>query len=476
MTNPRRRAASAARRIGDSYQDLVALNYCFKALSPASTIRSIRLEADGAGILDDVVIVTQAGQPNLYIQTKLTVTPEPCSLDWLMAPSNKAGQSLLQRMHRSWSELGEANARAELITAREAAINDRVFGRRDNRTGRIDDVVTGTPTLLNEIAGHLGVSRAATRRFLEHARFTTAYGFTHAEDLLAAQLLHRSIANPERVIREARTIVNDWIQEGCREIRATEIRTAMGPLLESEPPAATLIIEAIDVDTASRGADMALDWRWAFPGDSPYERRGAITEEDWNGKLWPDLMDGVNSLKRAQGSTIAVGGKMRLSCWFAAGAALTHSTGTELICLWGPRWSSLDLPEGEGLEIVSETVIGAGSEIGIAVSLTTEITPDVVEHIRSRRLPISKVYTLSLASGTGNRVVTSGGHAVTIAESLRNHVRILGAVDLVHLFMAVPAGLALLAGHLWNHTPRTQLYEPLGVGLSYQPSFRIGPR
>ncbi len=476
MNEPRRRSAPAARRMGDSYQDLVALNYCLKALSPASTIRYIRLEADGAGILDDVVVETQPGQPNLYIQTKLTVTPEPCDLHWLMSPSNKAGESLLQRMYKSWDRLGRENAQAELVTAREAALDDPVFGRRDNRTGRIDDVVAATPGLLNRIAKHLKTSAAAVQEFLEHTRFTTAYAFTHAEELVTVQLLQRNVANAEAVIREARTIVNDWIQEGHRTMPVGEIRAILGQLLGSQIPSATLVIEAIDDDPAGRGADAWLDWRWAFPGDTPYERRGALSAAIWNDALWPDLVNGVRNLSNAEGSTIAIGGKMRLSCWFACGAALTHSTGTEVTCLWGPRWSSTELPEGKGLEIVKEAEIGRGSEAAIAVSLSTDITADVVAHIKENSLPISRIYTLSLASGTGSRAVYSGGHAVRIAETLRNHARELRTPEPIHLYMAAPAGVALLAGHLWNHTPPTQLYEPLGAGLGYQPSFRIGPR
>ena len=476
MTEPRRRSSSAARRMGDSYQDLVALNYCLMALSPASTIRSIQLEADDTGILDDVVVKTRAGQPNLYIQTKLTVTPERCDLNWLMSPSNKAGESLLERMYRSWHELGEADAKAELITSREASLDDRVFGRRDNKTGRIDDVVAADAALLDEIATHLSASTDATQLFLESTRFTTAYGYTHAQDLIDVQLVQRNIASAESVTREARTIVNDWIQQGRRTVPATEIEAEIGPLLTSRTPAATLIIQAIDADAGSRSADVLLDWQWAFPGSTPYERRGAITEATWNDELWPALLEGVRHLDRAQGNTIAVGGKMRLSCWFASGAALTHSTGTEVACLWGPRWSSTDSPVGAGLETAGQVDIGRGPETALAVGLTTDITADVVAHIQNQSLPISRLHTLSLASGTGNRAVASGGHAVTIAESLRNHARDLGTSELIHLFMAVPAGVALLAGHLWNHTPQTQLYEPLGAGMDYQPSFRIGRR
>jgi SMODS-associated and fused to various effectors sensor domain len=42
----------------------------------------------------------------------------------------------------------------------------------------------------------------------------------------------------------------------------------------------------------------------------------------------------------------------------------------------------------------------------------------------------------------------------------------------VHLFLATPAGLALLLGHLWDRMPDTQTYEDL-ASRGYQPAFLI---
>jgi len=43
----------------------------------------------------------------------------------------------------------------------------------------------------------------------------------------------------------------------------------------------------------------------------------------------------------------------------------------------------------------------------------------------------------------------------------------------LHLFLAVPHGLGLLLGHLWDRMPPTLLYEDLGAGNAYQPAFLI---
>jgi hypothetical protein len=43
----------------------------------------------------------------------------------------------------------------------------------------------------------------------------------------------------------------------------------------------------------------------------------------------------------------------------------------------------------------------------------------------------------------------------------------------LHLFAAGPLGLSLLLGHVWNRMPETQLYDDLGVGRGYAPTFRL---
>lgn len=476
MSQPRRRSASAARRMGDSFQDLVALNECLRALSPVSSIVHIGLEADNAGNLDDIVVTSQSGDVNRYIQIKLTVTPEPCNLEWLMGPSNNSGRSLLQRMYASYQSIRDPEAQAELVTVREASTTDPVFGSRDNKTGRIDDTVANDPALLERIVAHLDASAEDILSFLESTRFTTGFSYTHAEELVRARLEHRCMNNVDTVIKAARTVVNDWIQSGIRTLTHDIISSKLGPFLVDRMPAATLVIEAIDRDMTTQGADVALDWMWAFPGDNPFERRRATNNDVWNKDLWPELKGAASRLKRAQGGTIGVGGSMRLASWFAAGAALTHVSDTEIVCLRGPLWSSTDTPIGTSLVLDDDIDVDQGTDIAVAVGITTSITADVLADLRQKDAPVKRLYSLTPPDGSGNHAVASGGHAVTYAQSIRDFVRDKAGSRTTHLYMAAPAGLALLAGHFWNHTPPTQLYEPIGSGLGYEPAFLIGRR
>lgn len=73
------------------------------------------------------------------------------------------------------------------------------------------------------------------------------------------------------------------------------------------------------------------------------------------------------------------------------------------------------------------------------------------------------------------RTITGAVHAWATALALRDEARRIAAVarpSVVHLFLAVPAGLALLLGHVWDRVPDTQTYEDLAAN-GYQPAFFI---
>jgi SMODS-associated and fused to various effectors sensor domain len=61
-------------------------------------------------------------------------------------------------------------------------------------------------------------------------------------------------------------------------------------------------------------------------------------------------------------------------------------------------------------------------------------------------------------AGSGRRMITSSAHATATAVGIRDLVRQLArehGAQRLHLFLAVPHGLALLLGHLWDRMPPT---------------------
>src|SRR5258708_48095 len=72
---------SGARRLGDEYQDLIALGVLVDWLEHSARYEWVQVEADGAGALDDVVAHKRNG-PNIYRQSKFSVHPDHPDDPW----------------------------------------------------------------------------------------------------------------------------------------------------------------------------------------------------------------------------------------------------------------------------------------------------------------------------------------------------------------------------------------------------------
>jgi hypothetical protein len=110
----------------------------------------------------------------------------------------------------------------------------------------------------------------------------------------------------------------------------------------------------------------------------------------------------------------------------------------------------------------------------VVVAISYDLMPDVLEYAQ-RVSAIGSCVAVTLPGGPNARAILSPEHAIGVAVALRDQVRKIArshrSADL-HLFLAVPGGLALLLGHLWDHMPATQLYEDLAGGR-YEPAFLI---
>jgi hypothetical protein len=112
----------------------------------------------------------------------------------------------------------------------------------------------------------------------------------------------------------------------------------------------------------------------------------------------------------------------------------------------------------------------------VVIAVAYDPSQVVHQYLQAAGSPVSMVATLSPAAGTSDQAVAGAGHAVALAQAIRNEIRRLADAThptRLHLFLACPAGLALLLGHRWNRVPTTQLYEDHGVGSQYAPAFLL---
>jgi hypothetical protein len=122
QAKPRSRLTrSGTRRLGDDYQDVVALDVLLDWLEHTSRYRWVRVEADDAGALDDVAALRGDGTLVLR-QVKFSTDPESKDDPWswerlLQRPAGKGGspgQSLLQK----WADsLDRASSQGPMLEA-----------------------------------------------------------------------------------------------------------------------------------------------------------------------------------------------------------------------------------------------------------------------------------------------------------------------------------------------------------------------
>lgn len=124
-----RYSRSGTRRLGDDYQDMVALEWLVEMLEHPDRYEWVRLEADDAGILDDVVAKTANGRL-VARQVKYSTNPDRDDNLWTWgrllrsrtSPTGRALPSLLMRLAESWEMLcATGDVDAELVSNRRAA-------------------------------------------------------------------------------------------------------------------------------------------------------------------------------------------------------------------------------------------------------------------------------------------------------------------------------------------------------------------
>ena len=225
------------------------------------------------------------------------------------------------------------------------------------------------------------------------------------------------------------------------------------------------------------GYALAVDWSEHFSGRQ-------ADRATWQDVLLPALHAVVEALRTyAPGRRIEVGGLASISAVTALGSMFlapkcvpvswSQFTSGRATQPWG--LGAQDVDAGFVIRTVSRN--RDASDIAVLVSVAGDVEPAFA---RSELPPFRAV--VKVARPDSSRYdIKCPGEAVSIAYRLiegirkaRDEYRAQGAV---HLFMAVPVGLAMLVGQLLNTFGPVQLseHEPTdSVGL-YRPSVRINP-
>ncbi len=227
------------------------------------------------------------------------------------------------------------------------------------------------------------------------------------------------------------------------------------------------------------GIALRLDWSERFAGKE-------ATQNVWEQQLLPALAHVAETIRRhAPGREVHAHGLPTLPAALAFGCQFLVTSGLRASWrqimpgqssqLWGIEAERV--PTDFVARIFSKTT--SSSDVAVLVSVTDTVEPLFAESQSS--LPPLRAIAHVSATGGYPYTIESAGEAVDIAmrvqEAMRELRRQYGRIGTVHLFAAVPAGLAMLIGQLLNTFSSVQTYEHVATdeASAYRPAALLRP-
>lgn len=228
------------------------------------------------------------------------------------------------------------------------------------------------------------------------------------------------------------------------------------------------------------GVALALDWTHRFDG------RSARPPDAWDTHLVPALETVARACEEyAPGRQMIAEGLCALPASLALGSAFLATR--RLPIAWrqvSPKrapelWSVGATPEPSGFTAEIRPEQTGADDLALLVSVASNVEPALAAS-RSH-LPTFRGLVLVTKPGTYPHDLATPGEAAdvvrVVVEALRAARHGLQPRGTLHLFLAVPAGLAMMIGQMLNTFGPVQTYEHIGTDAvgSYQPAARLQP-
>ncbi len=269
-------------------------------------------------------------------------------------------------------------------------------------------------------------------------------------------------------------------ERSAAEVASWVLRRRLETLDRSLPPGAPLRLGLYTRARPPSGAGLALalDWQPRIPR----RRASAAT---WRGLLLPAL-DQVGHAIRCWGGGRGIEAEglcslpaaVALGCEFVT-PGRTRVAWRQVTEGWPDESWSLDAPREESsLTARTRPNQAAGRDFAVLVS----VDAPVAKAFASIRERLSLRATIEVHDPARVRVdLGTPGLAADVARKVQQELldarSVYGEPRRVHLFLAVPAGLAMIIGQLLNTFGEVQTYEFLriGRGAAYRPAALIRP-
>lgn len=472
-------SASGARIGGDDLQHLIVWYWCLKTLVTQSDVAGVSVEATNAGAVDDVVVRYEDGHRSFF-QVKAAVNATGiANVEWLCDVPKRSSNSILQRLHKSWVDLGKPLDGIALITSRPIGGDDEVFAGL-NRRNRLGDHLrrstkSNITNVREEIAVHLRCTTDEVCIFFDalaiHVGQTEAEWRDKVADISAgAGIKHDDVAR-----FAALGEIREWVKQTRDEKDRTFVEETVERLgLRVEASRTVVTIQALVEEPVQNDELVFVNWMPLLRGSSADTRRGAVDPADWDGRMSSDLSDIANKLRSQRVDRVLVRGSMRLPGWFATGANLREVAGFNVALRnRGATWvaDSMGTPEPPIGVIADNSTDTEGNDVMLTLALSAASTPDVdvlAEVIET----VGRVVTLTVGNGPDRNLFSGAADTLAASLAIRNWVRKnLMSASNIHLVIIGSAPFAFFLGHLWDRVPPTRIYEDLAPG--YEAAFSI---
>jgi len=215
-----------------------------------------------------------------------------------------------------------------------------------------------------------------------------------------------------------------------------------------------------------------LDWSNIFSYDELF------SQSAWDNYVRSALMDLKDAMLDAGQLKIRIISKAHLTAGFAFGFIFRPVTGFELIVQQGDQWWSMkaSVSEDSKVKIVIDPCEIGSKDLAVNISISRDVDIKLGEFIEEHEVKFRAVLYCRPESGAGLNAVHDGDTAHAMGKEIGNAIRdTLSKYNIsdIHIFAAVPLGLAYLIGSELNACGRIHLYEYDKVASKYYPSWTI---
>jgi hypothetical protein len=483
MTTPSARSAAVR---GDDYQYVFGWYWACRMLTDPD-IESISIEDAGGGSFDDVVLRRRTGSDSYFQLKSSNAAATAVTEEWLTTRRTATGHSPLQHFYDTWLALRpQAGGKAttfSLVTNRGLDPRDPLLSLRDG----LSMVVTAklrqkgpqsdAGKAQTRWAKHLGITSEQLLDFLDDFQLEPEGGEGSWRRQAVDAMRGAGLRTDDDALTRGIDLVRSWVKTGAGPQSVDDVRrqVAQAQLLARDGTL-VLAVHAIDRRASPTAATVELDWMALYDGDTPSARRQLRNPDDWQTIVAPQLAAAAAALDAFGVPRVHVTGSMRLPHWFAVGHALGGTRRWTLtVEQSGQLWVTDDATTEAPARILARTQLDQGPDLAVGLALTHDLTADVTHYLRQAGIPARELIVVGPDGEPGRTSVPDGAFAASWARAARELVRAIAKQDRparIHLFLATPAGSALLLGHDWNLLPATLIYEHLGY--DYAPTLRIG--